>query len=589
MNAIDCECPAGRSTAYLSPVVIVLSYTILLGGLIASMLALCLVVISYSSLPCADGWETIFAAARGVDLLSWHWLWEQHNEHRLLIPKLFEVVDLRLFQGRQVFLLTSIFAIQLVHLALLAWSMCALGGWRGSVWRTGVGITAFCLFCPSQWENLIWGFQVCFMLPGLFASLSFVGLLLYWIKSEQQSVGPMWPFLALSVAAALGANWSLANGMLLWPLLIVAALMLRLRRSTTITFMVAGVASSGLYFYHYVRPADSVNPLTLLRTPIAVLRYVATYLGSAWVTNNIRAAMLLGAAGLVIAGVLLARCRRYIRTSQVFSVQLVLTLLFCLGTAFLTALGRVNLGLGQALSSRYQAVVLLFWWSAGLLILFPFFKQTQRRSPSILAQVFLIAIMLRGALLARQPMHEARSHRFALDTAAAALLTGVDDMESLQQIYPRPDSVSSALPYLRAHHLSVFSGGVSHAVGKPMDSVFRFVPGEDCRGAVDPITGVDQTGLKAMRISGWAWDDQHHRPAVAVVATNDGVITGWAAVGGWRPSVRAANRRLTTSYIGFAGYVREASSQTEVKLYAVLGGTPKFACPFASIEPIGQR
>jgi hypothetical protein len=99
---------------------------------------------------------------------------------------------------------------------------------------------------------------------------------------------------------------------------------------------------------------------------------------------------------------------------------------------------------------------------------------------------------------------------------------------------------------------------------------------------------VEGTGLKAIEISGWIWDNQHHRPAVAVVATKDGIITGWAAVGGWRPSVRAANPRLTTSYIGFAGYVREEPGSIAVKLYAVLEGTPKSACPLATIEPVGR-
>ena len=85
-----------------------------------------------------------------------------------MIPKLFLVVDLRLFQATQVFLLTSILVIQFLHLTLLGWSMQVLGGWRGDVWRTGIGIAAFCLFCPSQWFNFVLGLQVNFVLLGLF-------------------------------------------------------------------------------------------------------------------------------------------------------------------------------------------------------------------------------------------------------------------------------------------------------------------------------------------------------------------------------------------------------------------------------------
>jgi hypothetical protein len=66
-----------------------------------------MVVVSYSSLPFADGWTPIAAAASGVKLLSFNWLAHQHNEHRLVIPKLLLITDLRFFQYRQVFLLAD--------------------------------------------------------------------------------------------------------------------------------------------------------------------------------------------------------------------------------------------------------------------------------------------------------------------------------------------------------------------------------------------------------------------------------------------------------------------------------------------------
>ncbi|HEY5178097.1 MAG TPA: hypothetical protein VII95_21285, partial [Terriglobales bacterium] len=114
----------------------ILSYAILLGGVLTIGVALYMVVVSYSSLPYWDGWMEVQVADAGVNLLSPAWLWERDNEHRLVIPKLFQAADMRLFQGRQIFLLASIFGIQLLHLALLSWSMRVLGGWRGALWRT---------------------------------------------------------------------------------------------------------------------------------------------------------------------------------------------------------------------------------------------------------------------------------------------------------------------------------------------------------------------------------------------------------------------------------------------------------------------
>ena len=175
------QAPAASTSRITGP----LSYAILLGGLATIVLALYMVVTSYSSLPYWDGWRQVDVAANGYSSVSPAWLWAQHNEHRLVLPKLFLAADLRFFRAHQVFLLASIFAIQLTHLALLSWSMRVLGGWTGDLWRSGTGLAAFCLFCPSQNENFIWGFQVCFVLPLLFQSLSFVALLLYATDSPR--------------------------------------------------------------------------------------------------------------------------------------------------------------------------------------------------------------------------------------------------------------------------------------------------------------------------------------------------------------------------------------------------------------------
>src|SRR5271167_4246521 len=200
----SCSSTAKGLGSSQSRIAILLSYAILLGGVITMGITAYMVVVSYSSLPYADGWIEANAGAYGTSPLNPAWLWAQHSEHRLIIPKIFLAVDLRLFHASQVFLLVSILAIQFLHLMLLGWSMRVLGGWRGTVWRTGMGLAAFCLFCPTQWENFGWGFQVCFVLPGLFATSSFVGLLLYWMDPKQPGRRRSWVWLVVANLAALG-------------------------------------------------------------------------------------------------------------------------------------------------------------------------------------------------------------------------------------------------------------------------------------------------------------------------------------------------------------------------------------------------
>jgi hypothetical protein len=556
-----------------------LSYAVLLGGVATIAVALYLVVVSYSCLPYWDGWDQVYIAASGGNPLSPAWLWQQHNEHRLVIPKLFLAVDLRLFSARQVFLLASIFVIQLLHWTLLSWSMRVLGGWRGPLWRTGVGLAAFCLFCPAQWENLVWGFQVCFVLPQLFASLSFVSLLLYW-TSGKDTGRPAPRFLVVSILAAVGASYSLSSGNLLWPLLIAAALYLKLRRSAVLSLLITGTVSTACYLYRYARPEGHADPLASVRAPLTMLKYWLAYFASSWTHANFRFSpgelTVLVGFGIVIIALLLAL--PYVRAFRPFAIQLVFTMLFCAATALITALGRLNFGVGQAMASRYQTVALLFWCCLGLLLLGATFSRPRMRYSFLVAQVCLLAIFARGAVFARYTIRAARDHRFQLDAAGAALLTQVYHREQLEHLYPWPDYVLGSVPYMREQQLSIFSRPLASQVGRPLASLFPLVSSYNCTGALESVTVVAAQTPPGLRIAGWARDINRGSAPREVVAVVNGVISGVAAVGDWR-QVRSGDATIKSGYFGFTGYVPDAGLKTPLHLYAILDGHHPAACP----------
>ncbi len=437
----------------------ILSYAILVGGILTVVLAAYLVLVSYSPLPYWDGWIQINFAAEGRNPFTSGWLWKQHNEHRMPVPKLFLLADLRWFHARQVLLLASIFVIQLLHLLLLAWSMRVLGGWRAAIWRTGVGVAAFCLFCPSQWENLTWGFQVCFVLPGLFASLSFVGLLLYWVRSTENSTGTSsnWMYLLLSIVAALGATWSLVNGNLLWPLLLAAAMLLRLRLAAVLSYTIAGALSTAAYLQNYIHPSYAMNST---KTPVNMLKYLAAYFGSSWVDSSFRLAEVIGLAGLALCFLLLSRLPSYVRKCRPLNVQLVLTSLFCVGTGLLTSFGRSGFGISQAFTSRYQTVSLLFWCCLALLLLGTVCTRQRKLNVGVLLwQVALLSIMLVGARRAGIPLTRARIRGFRLDAAAMSLVTNVPDPEQLRWAYWEPEHLVALAPYMAGALVSFWKPG----------------------------------------------------------------------------------------------------------------------------------
>jgi hypothetical protein len=358
--------------------------------------------------------------------------------------------------------------------------------------------------------------------------------------------------------------------------LFVATLLLRLPRWTTLGFAAVGAASTALYFHGFTPSPDAVGPSAMFHASLALLRYAAIYLGSAWVTHSATAAVLLGSVGLVVAAILLMRSARSLLTLPPLTLQMEFTVLFCVATALLTALGRLSLGFEQAFASRYQTVVLLFWWALGVLLLQPLLERALH-GQTVLAQLLLLAIVARGALLWREPFHEARIRQFALDWASASLVMDVNDPEVLQLVYPRPSAVWEASSYLRAQHWSIFSQGI--VPGMSWKSFYPVVPSSECAGAVESATALDRAYPEVIKISGWSWDRKHGRPPAAVFATDDGALTGWAAVGSWRPTVRASHPEIRNSFVGFAGYLR--AGPTAATLYAV--SADGSACAFAEV------
>jgi len=563
-----------------------LSYILLLAGLLAIGACLYMMVVSYSPVPFWDGWIQIQHPAEGGNPVSLDWLWSQYNEHRMPIPKLFLAADLDWLHGTQIFLLSSIFAIQLLQVVILSWAMWVLGGWRGALWRTGTGLAAFCLFCLSQWENLTWGMQVCFLLPGLFASISFVGLLLYWSRHKQPSAHNRYLglYVLLSIAAALGATWSYANGNLLWPLLLVAAIVLRLPLKIVLSYAIAGALSTALFMNNYLRPPYVIDHA---RTPINTLKYFAGYFGSSWLgaSEHTRAAEAIGLIGFGIAFWFLLGLRSYIANCRAFHIHLILVTLFCLGSGLVTSFGRAGFGVSQAFSSRYQSIALLFWCSLGLLALASITAAKPRSNLALLLpQTVLLLVMLAAAGDAGTPLIRARVRGFRLNATAVSLATEVPDPDELRWAFWKPTYLTYLGKYMRQERLSIFHEPISQVLDEPLQSAFRVAPPGQCSGAVETTANMSPAGigLPSLRVTGWAWDNVRNQPAAAVIAATNGTITGLGAMGDWRPMNRAPRKWMAANFLGYTAYVRQIGGP--IQMYAVLPGSPATACPIASVD-----
>ena len=146
------------------------------------------IVTSHSLVPFWDEWTEIDAIATAPHhQLPLSWLWSQHNEHRVVFYRLLLLADIHMFHGKHWISFWCMLAVQILFLVCLAW-MLHFCGVKGTLWRAIVGLGGFALFCPAQWENFSWAFQISFLLPGFFLLLAVSA----WVRIRTPFCLPLW-------------------------------------------------------------------------------------------------------------------------------------------------------------------------------------------------------------------------------------------------------------------------------------------------------------------------------------------------------------------------------------------------------------
>ena len=331
----------------------------------------------YSPIPFADLWDQFPFIERGLrGEIGLSDLFAQHNEHRIALARLQFLVDYGLFDGTSVFLFGAIAAASLL-LAL---------GFAAAVWidthdrvlalgALSVAVTA--TMSPAGIENLTWSFQVAFVQVFLFATVAILALVMA-AHSTTTSRRGVWAAVAVAAVAGVAATYSMANGLIVWPILVLLALVLGLDRRLTAAVATVGVLSIGLYLWSF-----EFSPRGNLSDPVGLVHFTAVYLGSVvWGAGSAPAA-LVGATGLILFPVLCALCWRG-RSGRSVAVPFGAGVAaFAVLTAAETAVGRLDLGgTAQALSSRYSIGSATFWLAL-LVGLVPLVRERARSAPVV--------------------------------------------------------------------------------------------------------------------------------------------------------------------------------------------------------------
>jgi hypothetical protein len=268
------------------------------------------------------------------------WLWSQNSEHRLPLPRL---VNLGLLRATGDFRSTMVFDT-LILAAVAAGMIVSARRLRGGSTSLADAFFPLLLLHLGQWDNLLWAWQIQFVLPTVLVCVVLLAIL---ANPSSPPAGPLGVGAALAVASRPLAG---ANGLLLAPplaaWLVYAWWVGRPAGAPASGLSVAaagGVAAlvlCGVYFIGYqASPWNGASPgiaATLATTAKFVIYGLGPATAKAWVV--------FGAVCAIVVVASLAALLQALRTQEQERIRLVGLLAFFAASGILAA----ALGWGRA-------------------------------------------------------------------------------------------------------------------------------------------------------------------------------------------------------------------------------------------------
>ena len=526
----------------------------------------------YVRLPHGDEWEMIahwHEKWQDTDS-SWWYLFDQHNEHRIALPRLIFFSDLKWFEGSGTFTLGCLISIQLIHAIFLCALVCKSLRFKLAASLITGGLIVLLMFSALQIRNLVWGFQLQFV--GVFAlsTLAFFSLLQHTpTRTHPNSRISELPF-ALGIMFSIGATFTMANGLLTWPIGLLIGAQQRWPLRKFFFFLACGCITWLGYFHNFEFNPGHANPWKALESIWVLIQYVAIYIGHPISPFWQEYAMGIGMAGILITTVsviLFIFDKDNARFDSKASRTLLAVSIFILLTALITGLGRVNFGLEQAASSRYSTPAVIYWISSITILLTVQLKNSRTKAALRHLSGFLIFSTIASAITYQFKVPEIAEHLARTRMAAASsLLTGVYDKSAIRHIHPHPRRVMDKIGILQEERLSLFSIDAATLVGQPLNARLAMASGNHCTGHIDEVKMVksDKNGI---RLAGWAINTQTQKRADPVVFVTNNVINGIAFSARQRPDVEKIFPEISDS--GWLGYAKIWPGET-LQAYAVV-------------------
>jgi len=323
-------------------------------GLIPLLVLVTLLARYAVNVPFEDEWSETAALKGFAHVPTLAYLFSQHNEHRVALPRLILWVSTAIAHGdlRCAMAVTLAVAILNSILAMVLLQRTLPDGQPWQVWWLAINLL---ILSPVQYHNWFWAFQVAFYLP-------IAGLLAGLVVIEVLPDG--WRQTLLCMLLAVLAAFSMTNGLLVAVLLPLVMLVRRpgFSRARLLAWGVFVVGLGLGYFHAWHWVIGHTEPHWCIGHPLAAACFFLVFLsaGLGW-GHGVWLPMVIGALllglwliplGYVVwhrqPGKLLPKASPWLAVGG-----------FALASAAMTTWGRAGFGLEQAGESRYTTTALL--------------------------------------------------------------------------------------------------------------------------------------------------------------------------------------------------------------------------------------
>lgn len=445
------------------------------------------IIREYNPLPVWDYWQVPehFARYKAFDLGV---LWLQHNEHRIVFPEIVFAIDMLLFRGRQIFALSVSFLCYFGIWMVLAWVLESDREVAKAIRRMAILLTG--IIIGWQGSSVVVGNT--FLLQWTMLQVA-VASSLALLAVSRRSAG--WFEFAGAILFASVATFSSGNGMLLWPVLIIAALVMRLPRLRVSILTAAALLNVCVFFIGY-RSSNELKLLGIIKHPLYFVDFVSAYLSMpVGVFSKPEWAIHSGLFVLITFLILFGIALRKHLIAQTPAIVFFGAFAFTLASAVLTAAGRMNPADPMLISPRAARYVTLPLENWGTLVLTLIWITARlnlgRWLPALMGLIVAVCLWRVGPRL--NPWISGNDSFIAdQQVATLAVENGLLDPAFNSKLYGDPRFVPAMLPVLSNNHLAIFSGTPEMSwLGRSVDTAVRSCAGQQAStsSAVFPVEG----------------------------------------------------------------------------------------------------